>query len=164
MNAIEQYARDKGRLHPEICRVLGGFFPSWDINRTKIVIESPFWGTLVGRSTPTAGYAIGDTIHMMEGALNHTGLIRGNIWDLSLPAGISSLAHEIHHVWENTTGKAVPNLLEWIAGRIKSLLYSHMLYDHQYFPMEQRAIAFANDVRAYFTANPEPLKVFETLR
>jgi len=161
-NQIENYIARYGKLHPAIINKMQKFFKHFDLGKVKIKLVSPSWGKLSGRGGPTAAFVIGGTFYIMRGAINRRGLIRGNSWDLSVPVGFATVAHEIFHVYQYKRDGFFKFSMNFFAGLFRSITKSKMLYDHKYFVWEQEAIKFDTMVKA--AVKNEDLSCFVELR
>ena len=160
----EEYARQTGRLLPEIIKVLQPFMqpphlPSYlDASTIKIVIlpsDDPIL------NPPSANRKIAACVDsrnlwdvklvFAEGALNRKGWVRDNEWDLSIPEGWWAFSHECHHVWR------MPRMTFW-----ERIVYFLQVIFKRNITIENEAVAFSDIVKD--NLNPMDLRVFENLR
>lgn len=147
--SVETYAKRNGKLHPTVRRILQPYFPELKLDSVKVqIVDYAPWTTI---------WAMADQVIVLKGKLNYeyvsTSEMRdGKLWhrgngalDLSTPAGIQVLSHELKHCeqWRNTSRRIywlwyIPGLLaSWISGR----------YAHKFFRWEREAIAFQKTVK-----------------
>jgi len=118
MTGIEEYTIQHGKLHPEIVRVLQYYMKPpllpmvFDPNEIRVQVVPPNDPRLLAGSRAvgmmTDSRNPRNTVMLWaKGAMNREGIVRGNSFDLAIPGGWWSLAHECHHCYR------MPRLSWW---------------------------------------------------
>lgn len=166
---VEEYAKNTGRLHPEIIKFLSQYFDplGFDLGNVKVNVK---YG-----STSASGsgiWVLGSTVVVRKGKFNaefkqwEVDKGDGKLWwsnnraiDLSLPAGIRVLAHECFHVmkWQTRRWWSFWAVARATLGKITGRPWHSSEWERQ-------AIEFERGIANSIVRRVEELKVFEGLR
>lgn len=172
IDSIEQYALERGRLHPEIIKFLAPYF-GLDLKRVKVNAK-------LGKTSAlgTSVWVLADVIMAQRGKLNHEFKqwvertdADGTIWhksngaiDLATVAGMLTLAHECYHVKQWLTRPWWSSISTWIGDLFRSLWYERRIWSHKQSKWEREAIDFQNSIARDITLRQAELEIFKQLR
>lgn len=151
MATVEEWAKQYGRLHPDVALLLGPYFKI-DLRQVKIEVHPTDWWAFgkSGRGMPTPIFVVFSTVYVVEGFLNKPGRTWTNTCDLANETGEGwkQLAHELKHVEQYETDGGAAMIWRYLSGLVRSWWATGgaRSWYHSSIPFETAAEAFAVDV------------------
>lgn len=160
--SVEEYARRRGRLHPDAVAFLQQYFDEenhLNLHRVRVNVKHDRTAFL-----NVSAWVMRDLIIVRRGRLNANAMAVPQAIDLATVSGMRVLAHECYHVRQWLTRPWWKMVAIFVADVARSLYRTRRLWSHADSKLEQEAIEFVKSITPDMCSRTAELKIFKVLR